>query len=104
MTPAPEIFIDADGVCVVRGELDELTGGELVSALAAHPACFSIDLGEVSFIDSAGVRALLVIRRQREEQGAGLHVRRSSSAVRRVMRLAGIAHLFACEPGSIAAG
>jgi anti-anti-sigma factor len=106
VTPAArfEVFVDDDGVCVVRGELDEFTAAELVSTLAAHPAVTSIDLGEVSFVDSAGLRALLVVRGQREEAGAGLHVRRSSSVVRRVMRLAGIAHLFAYQPGSTAAG
>jgi anti-sigma B factor antagonist len=106
VTPAPqfEVLVDADGVCVVRGELDEYTGGELVSALATHPTVTSIDLGEVSFVDSAGLRALLVARHQREEAGTALHVCRSSTAVRRVMRLAGIAHLFAYQPGSTAAG
>jgi anti-sigma B factor antagonist len=106
VTPAPqfEVFVNADGVCVARGELDEYTGDDLVSVLAAHPAVTSIDLGECSFIDSAGLRALLVARRKRHEEGTGLHICRSSSSVRRVMRLAGITHMFAYEPGSTAAG
>jgi anti-anti-sigma factor len=106
VTPAPafEVFVDAEGICVVRGELDEYTAGDMVAMLAAHPAVTCIDLGEVSFVDSAGLKALLVARRHREEHGTMLHVRRSSSAVRRVMRLAGIAHLFAYEPGTTAAG
>jgi anti-sigma B factor antagonist len=106
VTPAPEfqVFVDADGVCAVRGELDEYTGDDLLAVLAAHPAVTSVDLGEVSFVDSAGLRSLLVARHRREQAGTGLHVRRSSSAVRRVIRLAGIAHLFAYEPGSTAAG
>jgi anti-sigma B factor antagonist len=106
VTPAPqfEVFVNADGVCVARGELDQYTGDNLVTVLAAHPGVTSIDLGEVSFIDSAGLRALLVARRRREQAGAELHVCRSSTAVRRVMRLAGIAHLFAHEPGATAAG
>jgi anti-sigma B factor antagonist len=106
VTPAPqfEVHVNGDGVCIVRGELDEYTGGELASALAAHPAVTGLDLGEVSFVDSAGLRALLVIRRQREEAGTGLHVCRSSTVVRRVLRLAGIAHLFTYQPGSAAAG
>jgi anti-anti-sigma factor len=106
VTPAPqfEVFVDADGVCVARGELDEHAGADLASVLAAHPTVTSIDLGEVSFIDSAGLRTLLVARSRRQEAGAGLHVCRSSTSVRRVMRLAGITHLFAYEPGSAAAG
>ena len=106
VTPAPhfEVFVNGDGVCIARGELDEHTSGDLASVLAAHPAVTSLDLGEVSFIDSAGLRALLVARGLRQEAGTGLHVCRSSTSVRRVMRLAGITHLFAYEPGSTAAG
>jgi anti-anti-sigma factor len=106
VTSAPQfdVFVDADGVCVVRGELDEYTGNDLVALLTDHPSVRFVDLGEVPFVDSAGLRALLVVRREREEMGTGLHVRRSSSAVRRVMRLAGVTHLFAYEPGSTAAG
>jgi anti-sigma B factor antagonist len=99
-----EVFVDADGVCVARGELDELTGTDLAAALAAHPHVTMVDLGEVSFVDSAGLRSLLVARAEREASGSRLSVRRSSGAVRRVMRLAGITHLFACEPDAAAAG
>jgi anti-sigma B factor antagonist len=104
VTSAPQfdVFVDADGVCVVRGELDEYTATDLVKALTDHPSVTSVDLGEVSFVDSAGLKALLVVRGGREQTGTGLHIRRSSSAVRRVMRLAGVTHLFACESGSTA--
>jgi anti-anti-sigma factor len=106
VSPAPEFeaFVDADGVCVVRGELDEFTGAELAARLAARPDVRIVDLGEVSFVDSAGLRALLVARQERVDDGFSLVVRRSSGAVRRVMRLAGIAHLFAYEQGPTAAG
>ena len=66
----------------------------------------SVDLGEVSFVDSAGLRALLVARQRLAADGHDLVVRRSSGAVRRVMRLAGVSHLFApvSEQGPTAAG
>jgi anti-anti-sigma factor len=99
-----EAFIDDDGVCVVRGDLDEHTRTRLELVLAGRPDVTSVDLSEVTFIDSAGVRALLVARNQRVDLGSGLTLRRSSRAVRRVMRLTGIAHLFAYEQGSAAAG
>ena len=102
MTGVPqfEVFIDGDGVCIVRGELDEFTGAELESTLRSRPDVVTIDLGEVSFVDSAGLRALLIVRQERTEAGGTVGVRRSSGAVRRVMRLAGVAHLFAYEQGS----
>jgi anti-anti-sigma factor len=108
--PRFEVFIDHDGVCNVRGELDEFTGAELEAMLRNRPDVATVDLGEVSFVDSAGLRALLIVRQERAEAGGTVGVRRSSGAVRRVMRLAGVAHLFAyergtsAEPGSAAAG
>jgi anti-sigma B factor antagonist len=99
-----EAYIDDDGVCVVRGDLDDHTRTQLELVLASRPEVTSVDLAEVTFVDSAGLRALLVARQQRLERGSGLSVRRSSGAVRRVMRLAGITHLFADEQGSTAAG
>jgi anti-anti-sigma factor len=101
VTGAPqfELFIDGDGVCIVRGELDEFTGSELESTMRNRPDVSTIDLGEVSFVDSAGLRTLLVLRQARVDAGGTIGVRRSSGAVRRVMRLAGVAHLFAHEQG-----
>jgi len=95
-----EVFIDGDGVCIVRGELDELTGSQLEATLRDRADVSTIDLGEVSFVDSAGLRSLLVMRQERADAGATIGVRRSSGAVRRVMRLAGVAHLFAHAEGA----
>jgi anti-sigma B factor antagonist len=102
VTGAPqfEVFVDGDGVCIVRGELDEFTGSELESTMQSRPDVATIDLGEVSFVDSAGLRALLVVRQARIDAGSTIGVRRSSGSVRRVMRLAGVAHLFAHEHGA----
>jgi anti-anti-sigma factor len=90
-----EVFVDESGACVVRGELDEFTGLELEACLHEHPQVSCIDLGEVSFVDSAGLRFLLVARQRLEADGVTLVVRRSSGAVRRLMRLAGVSDLFA---------
>jgi anti-anti-sigma factor len=112
VTGAPqfEVFIDGDGVCIVRGELDEFTGSEVEATLRSRPDVSTIDLGEVSFVDSAGLRSLLILRQERVDAGGAIAVRRSSGSVRRVMRLAGVAHLFAHDQvgnhdtGSAAAG
>jgi anti-anti-sigma factor len=99
-TPKFEVFIDDDGVCIVRGELDGFTGPVVESALAQRVDVSTVDLGEVSFVDSAGLRALLVVRLWRAEAGGALTVRRSSGAVRRVMRLAGVSELCVHEPNA----
>lgn len=90
-----EVFLDEHGTCVVRGELDEFTGVELDACLTRHPEVACIDLGEVSFVDSAGLRFLLVARQRLAGEGTPFVVRRSSGAVRRLMRLAGVSDLFA---------
>ena len=101
-----EVVLDEHDVCVVRGELDESSGAELDRLLTARPDVTVVDLGEVSFVDSAGLRTLLVARQRLAADGGDLVVRRSSGAVRRVMRLAGVSHLFvpASEHGPTAAG
>jgi anti-sigma B factor antagonist len=99
-TPNFEVFIDGDGVCIVRGELDGFTGPLMESTLADRVDVSTVDLGEVSFVDSAGLRALLVVRMRRAEAGGALTVRRTSGAVRRVMRLAGVTDLFVHEPNA----
>jgi len=101
-----EVFLDEHGVCVVRGELDELTGARLQARLLEHPDVRCVDLGEVSFVDSAGLRSLLIARQQLADRGATLVLRRSSSAVRRLFRLAGVSSLFAPieDQGPAAAG
>jgi anti-anti-sigma factor len=101
-----EVYLDEHGVCVVRGELDEFTGDLLDARLRQHPDVTSVDLGEVSFVDSAGLRCLLMARQRLAETGTELVVRRSSGAVRRLLRLAGVSHLFVppTEQGSTAPG
>ena len=95
--PQFEVYLDDDGVCVVRGELDVFTSPTLEAALATHGQVAIVDLGEVSFVDSEGLRRLLLARQDRAERGGALEIRRASRAVRRVMRLAGVSHLFSLD-------
>ena len=90
-----EVYLDEHGVCVLRGELDEATGDRVEACLQAHPEVTFLDLGEVSFLDSAGLRCLLLARQRCAERGEALVLRRTSTAVRRLLRLAGVSGLFA---------
>ena len=90
-----EAYIDEHGTCVVaRGELDAYSARTLESVLRAHPEVRCLDLGEVSFLDSAGLCSLLAMHQRLADAGATLVVCRSSGVVRRVLRLAGVSHLF----------
>lgn len=76
--------------CVAaRGEIDVATADELASAVRRlWPADeVVVDLSRVSFIDAAGVRALLRLRRHAEQQGIGFRIARPSAPVRRVLEV-----------------
>ena len=57
-----------------------------------------LDLAEITFLDSSGIRALLLARRQALASGTRLSLRRPSPAVQRVLELTGIADAFEIVP------
>jgi anti-sigma B factor antagonist len=81
---------------VVRGEIDIKTAPDLEHALAVgEPDLVLIEMSEVSFIDSTGLRVLATTRERFEEQGRVLVVcTPEDSTVLRTMRLAGLAGDF----------
>src|SRR3977135_3439773 len=87
-----------DDVYVVRiaGEVDmsheEELRGELRTAVAAGPKGIVVDLTECEFIDSSGVRALLLSREaQHPEDGSErLAVAASSEQILRILSVLGI--------------
>jgi anti-anti-sigma factor len=81
---------------VVKGELDladERPFVDDVNAVFAgdERVTVELDLSEVEFIDSSGVRALLVLRRAHSDR---LMVGRRSDAVQRVLGITGLTDLF----------
>ncbi len=86
---------DGSHVLIVAGELDIATAPELeatVGSLCEGGARrIEIDLSELTFIDSAGVRAVLVATDRCAENRSGLELLRSQhAAARRVFELAGL--------------
>jgi anti-sigma B factor antagonist len=85
----------------VEGELDCATAPKLELRLRAlaglgHPV--SVDLGDVSFMDSSGLRLLLNAHRAAARDGRTFELRRPSPSVRRVIGLAHAEHLLGEEP------
>jgi anti-anti-sigma factor len=84
-----------NGVLVVHvsGELDLGHADRLAAALEAEPTGeeggrrVAIDMHEVAFIDSTGVRALLQAKRRTEDAGGVLALVAPSAAVLRVLQL-----------------
>ncbi len=90
----------------VRGELDIATAPELERELCdrlADPGCREIvlDLAAATFIDSSGLRVLLVASRAAEAAGGILRVLPGSGPVLRAIELAQIAeHLELGDPSA----
>ncbi len=79
-------------VLVVRGDLDVAVGAEFVAAvdevLSTDPSINHavIDLSEVDFIDSSGLRALLQLQ---QNYGGRVQIGAVSPAVQRLLELTG---------------
>ncbi len=83
---------------VVQGEVDAATAGRIESALNdaidRGTATIDVDLGGVGFIDSSGLRVLIVGRQRATEAGIGLRVVATTPAVERLFELTGLAESF----------
>lgn len=93
---------DRATVLVVNGDLDISTSPMLeaafLSCLREQPPTIAVDLANVSFMNGAGIRALLVGRARAAEHRARFHVVRASKAVERLMTPGLRAVLAAAEP------
>jgi anti-sigma B factor antagonist len=106
----PQFEIDSgpgpDGVCVVRvrGEVDmsheEELRAELRRAVASDAEGIVVDLTECEFIDSTGVRALLLSREaQHDEKGIdGLAVAAATEQILRILSVLGVDRVIPIRP------
>jgi anti-sigma B factor antagonist len=109
MPPIPEPFSvrqeDHDGALVVipRGELDLATAPALEAALdralTAAPRVV-LDLRELEFIDSSGLRALLTARRRAQDAGAEFSLVAGDRGLERTLEIAGVLEVFSWTPAS----
>lgn len=89
------VGIDRDGDSVVIravGEIDLASVGmlkkALMDALESNAALMTLDLREVGFIDSSGLKVLLWAAARSRENGNHLRIRRGAGAVRRTIEVA----------------
>ena len=86
----------------LRGEFD-MTGeadaqGALAAILASDPGILVLDLSELDFIDSSGVRWLVLTRERCMAEGRRLLMVPASPRVRRVLTICDLEHLFELVP------
>jgi len=90
-------------VVVLAGELDlhssELLGATVEDALAGGPRVVEIDAGDLTFADSAGLRALLDVREAAEQQGVALRLGRISTPIGRLLDMTGLREIFEVAAG-----
>ena len=81
-----------------RGEIDmavaDRFGEAIITALMVGSPRVVVDLTEVTFLDSSGIRALLVAHRVAAERDRSLTVENPVSIVRRVLTIGGILDLL----------
>jgi anti-anti-sigma factor len=86
----------------LAGELDSATCGELVERfeqlIADEPGEVVVDLDELTFLDSAGLRAIIVIERTAGARGVGLMIRSPTGPVADLLQLTGIRDHVALSP------
>lgn len=94
-----EVWIDPEGVIVVRGDID-MAGGPLVEA-AIHQIDngnpIRLDLGGVTFIDSSGLRSLLVASRRAHEHSTVAILQSVGPEVARLLEITGTGSEFLVE-------
>jgi anti-anti-sigma factor len=80
-------------LAVVRGELDlaasENAERQLRELEASEPSLLVVDLAEVEFIDSSGLRVLLLAAERAGEAGRRFAAARADGQVRRVIEMTG---------------
>ena len=106
--PIPEAFsvrIEQHGdsaVVVPTGELDLATAPALEEALGrafeSGSARVVLDLRELEFIDSSGLRTLLTARRKADEAGAAFSLVAGHRGLERTLEIAGVHKVFQWTP------
>jgi len=82
-------------IVTLEGELDLLTGGGLADWLVVLAgSTVVIDLQRLTFIDSAGIGALVRARNQLIEAGDDLVLTRPQSNIRRLFEVTGLSDWF----------
>ena len=84
---------DGSPILFLRGEIDVATVDRLASCFAAvaasRPSVVSVGFGEVTFMDSSGINAVLDLRRRLGAR-ARIHLRDCSPAIQRMCDVTGV--------------
>jgi anti-sigma B factor antagonist len=89
---------ESEIVVPVSGEIDlanaETLRGPLTDAIARRPTRVVVDLASCRFIDSSGLRELLLARKKAQANGVQIVLRSPSAVVRRALESIGFDQIF----------
>lgn len=93
------VEIESDGTIVVHGDIDIAGGPKLDTVILSreNTGQIVIDLGDVFFIDSSGLRSLLGASRRAQARNTTVVLRRVGSAVGRLLQITGTTDQFTIE-------
>jgi anti-sigma B factor antagonist len=96
------VEVESDGTIVVYGDIDIAGGPVLDDALRSREGAepVAIDLHNVSFIDSSGLRSLLNASRRANDRGCHVELRGVGNEVARLLEITGTTKSFTIEPTS----
>ncbi|MGK5683400.1 STAS domain-containing protein [Actinoplanes sp. URMC 104] len=92
--------VGADAVVTMAGELDTFNSTQVrdvVTGLLSPepPGRIVLDMGEVTFLDSSGVRSLLICQEAAAARGVRIILERPNETVRQILTICGVDQLFA---------
>ena len=98
-----EITMDRDGDdvrLVVAGEIDLETCASLSEALSEVVTSrhVALDLTDVGYMDSTGLRTILAAKEEIEQAGGTLEVAAASTIVSRLIDISGVSELLVQQP------
>jgi len=99
------VHVAPDGAIVASGDIDVAGGPILDATIVEQEATVGgraivIDLTDVTFIDSSGLRSLLAASRRAEERSSVIVLRSPSASVQRLLEITGTTAQFEIAPGS----
>lgn len=96
------VHISPNGVLVVGGDIDIASGPVLDAAILerepSHPEVI-LDLGDVSFIDSSGLRSLLSAASRARDRKGRVVLRNVGPEVTRLLEITGTTEQFVIDRG-----
>ena len=93
------VDVDTSGAFVVHGDID-IAGGPTLESYVLRSDDGSpivLDLRDVEFIDSSGLRTLLTATRQAQRHDTVVRLRNVGAAVRRMLEITGTSGQFEIE-------